>query len=163
MARRKRASTQPQTEDGAMDMSPMIDMVFQLIIFFMVTATLVSLKKDPEVKVPVAPQGQRSDAARGKVVINVYSDEVMRKKGRTSPFATEDGAELSMAQITEMVNKRREANEAAGVTPTMILLRGDRASVVRRTKEAIAAAGAAQVNDIIFSAFQDEAPAPVEK
>jgi biopolymer transport protein ExbD len=156
MSRKNRSIGRVECEDAALDMSPMIDMVFQLIIFFMVTATLVTLKKDPEVRVPVAPKGKVSDSALGRVLVNVYSDEVMRKKGFTSPFSDEQMKELAFDQITDLVRQKKEENDAAGVKPTILMLRGDRISIVRRTKEALAAAGAAGVNDVIFSALQDD-------
>jgi biopolymer transport protein ExbD len=160
MSRKYRNIGRVECEDAALDMSPMIDMVFQLIIFFMVTATLVTLKKDPAVKVAVAPHGKVSDSATGRVLVNVYSDEVMRQKGFQSPFSNEAMEELTFDQITELVAKAREANERQGIKPTIIMLRGDRASLVRRTKEAVAAAGAAGVSDVIFSALQDDYKQP---
>ena len=156
MSKKYRNVGKVECEDAALDMSPMIDMVFQLIIFFMVTATLVTLKKDPDVVVPVAPKGQVSDSSTGRVLVNVYSDEVMRKKGFNSPFSNEAMEELAFDQITELVRNAKEKNDAAGIKPTMLMLRGDRGSLVRRSKEALAAAGAAGVNDVIFAALQDD-------
>jgi biopolymer transport protein ExbD len=156
MSRKYRGIGRVETEDATLDMSPMIDMVFQLIIFFMVTATLVTLKKDPDVRVPVAPKGNVSESATGRVLVNVYSDEVMRKKGLETPFADEQSKPLTFDQITDLVREAREKNEAIGVKPTILMLRGDRGSIVRRTKEALAAAGAAGVNDVVFSALQDD-------
>ena len=160
MSRKNRNIGRVECEDAALDMSPMIDMVFQLIIFFMVTATLVTLKKDPDVKVAVAPHGKVNDSIRGRVLVNVYSDEVMKKKGFTSPFSNEKMEQIAFDQVTELVTKAREKNEREGVKPTIIMLRGDRASLVRRTKEAIAAAAAAGVNDVVFSALQDDYKQP---
>ncbi len=156
MRKRNRLVGRPQTEDAVLDMSPMIDMVFQLIIFFMVTAQLITLKKDPDVKVAIAPKGQVGKSVLGKILINVYSDEQMKKKAYNSPFADMNGKELAFDEITELVRKEREKNEAANIRPTILMLRGDRSSLVRRTKEALAAAGAAGVNDIVFSALQKD-------
>ena len=36
------------------DMSPMIDLVFLLLIFFMVSSTLITFRKDPDGKIPIA-------------------------------------------------------------------------------------------------------------
>ena len=156
MRKRNREVGRPKTEEANLDMSPMIDMVFQLIIFFMVTAQLITLDKDPDVKVAIAPKGEVGKSIAGRVLINVYSDEVMREKGYNSPFGDVKGKELAFDQITELMRAEKEKNDAAGIKPTILMLRGDRASLVRRTKEALAAAGAAGVNDVIFSALQRE-------
>ena len=39
------------------DMSPMIDLVFLLLIFFMVSSTMITYRQDPNVKIPVASAG----------------------------------------------------------------------------------------------------------
>ena len=141
-----------------MDMSPMIDMVFQLIIFFMVTAQLVTLDKDPKVEVAIAPKGERSKSVTGRVLINVYSDEEMRKAGLNTPYVSMEGKPLEFDQITELVLAEKNKNESLGIRPTILMLRGDKDSIVRRTKVALQAAGAAGVNDVIFSALQKEKP-----
>lgn len=136
-----------------MDMSPMIDMVFLLIIFFMVASEFVLIRKDPDVMVPIAPKGRPMESALGRVMINIYSDAVMEEKGRTSPFADVDSNELFFEDITQLVREAREENERLGVEPTILMLRGDHETLVRRTKEALQAAGNAGVNDIMFSAL----------
>ena len=50
-------------DDGdelAIDMSPMIDMVFLLLIFFLVNATMIIVKQDAAVKPPVARSSWRT-------------------------------------------------------------------------------------------------------
>ena len=53
MARRRR---KPQA-DAQMDMTPMIDVVFQLIIFFVTTADLQAKALDTSVRMAMAPNG----------------------------------------------------------------------------------------------------------
>ena len=49
----RKSSAEPD-ENMPMDMSPMIDMVFLLLIFFIVNATAIIVKTDPNVEPPVA-------------------------------------------------------------------------------------------------------------
>ncbi len=42
---KKKANVAPAEENGEMDMSPMIDMVFLLLIFFVVNATAITVKR----------------------------------------------------------------------------------------------------------------------
>ena len=48
-----RAVQQEQDDDTKVDMSPMIDMVFLLLIFFIVNATLIIVEMDKRVQVPI--------------------------------------------------------------------------------------------------------------
>jgi hypothetical protein len=56
-----------------------------------------------------------------------------------------------MAAVTEYVTQRKEKIDT-GVTPK-ILLRGDKRSIVKFSKQVVKASGDAGVNTIIFSAF----------
>jgi biopolymer transport protein ExbD len=157
MRKKNRLVGRPKTEDATMDMSPMIDMVFQIIIFFMVTFQLVTIKKDPRVEVAIAPKGEVSKNTAGRVLINVLSDAKMEAEGLTTPFVDVDGNALEFDQITDLVRRHKEENDRTN-TLTLLMLRGDKESLVRRTKMALAAAGAVGVNDVIFSALQKEPP-----
>ena len=52
-----RAASQDHGEAAEMDMSPMIDMVFLLLLFFLVVSNPKTIKIDAEVKPPVAKYG----------------------------------------------------------------------------------------------------------
>jgi biopolymer transport protein ExbD len=54
------------------DMTPMIDMVFQLIIFFMLVMNIEQAQADERVKLPADPLAQpRSEVRKSEVVINI--------------------------------------------------------------------------------------------
>jgi len=61
-------------DEGKIDMSPMIDMVFLLLIFFIVNATAIIVRTDPEVLPPVAKNSIRQEDGRGRIVVNVRKD-----------------------------------------------------------------------------------------
>ena len=59
MASKKLSRVQSNAGDAMkMDMSPMIDMVFLLLIFFMIASQMITIKMDPEVLPPVADKSQ---------------------------------------------------------------------------------------------------------
>ena len=82
----------PDEVDGNVNMSPMIDCCFLLLIFFVVNATQITVAKDPSISMPKAYQPGKLEDANGCIVINVYADvDVMEKRvGRdgTSPSLT---------------------------------------------------------------------------
>ena len=57
----KKAYTGLDEEEAKIDMSPMIDMVFHLLIFFIVNATAIIVQTDPEVKPPIAKNSKRQE------------------------------------------------------------------------------------------------------
>ena len=110
-------------EELSIDMSPMIDMVFLLLIFFMVNAVIIDYKKDKSVEIPVASEAKAPNGVSGRIVINVYNDEVEAENG--TRFADENSEPLDEAGITELVRERKLANDEAGVPQTVLHLRAD--------------------------------------
>jgi biopolymer transport protein ExbD len=144
----KLASLTAIDENVTMDSSSMIDMVFQLLLFFMVSSRLMLNTIDPAVEIPVATNAKPPEEHAGRIIIHVYEDGGFGGINRTEEPLPDTGA------ITAYVEEKKAVMEP-GVTPK-ILLRGDKASIVKYSKQAVQAAGAAGVNTIIFSAF----PAP---
>ena len=68
-----RAAQEEQDDDTEVDMSPMIDMVFLLLIFFIVNATLIIVEMDKRVQVPIARYSEKQNDNMGRILINVYS------------------------------------------------------------------------------------------
>ena len=134
-------------EDAKMDMSPMIDMVFLLLIFFMVASRMITVKVDEKIKPPVADQAVKVKDAKGRIIINVYAD---------GTFKNADGSQtLTEEEITERVNNFRETQEQRGVEASM-LLRASKDASVRDVKKATKAAAMGGVNKVVFGTFQTD-------
>ncbi|HBJ85995.1 MAG: biopolymer transporter ExbD [Prosthecobacter sp.] len=141
--KKKLTSIKGLEDDCKMDSSSMIDMVFQLILFFMVSSRMLTNQIDPRVELPVATNARPPEEAAGRIVLHVYDDGTFGKDNK-EPLP-------DMAAVTEYVTQRKEKVDA-GVTPK-VLLRGDKRSVVKFSKQAVKASGDAGVSTIIFSAF----------
>ena len=61
-------------EEGGFQMTPMIDIVFQLLIFFMVATTFSTLQSEKDVKLPVADHSQAKENTHNELVVNVRKD-----------------------------------------------------------------------------------------
>ncbi len=67
----------------AFNMTPMIDVVFLLIIFFLVSSHLAKQEVQTELDLPLAVSGQRpSTAGNARVTLNVLPDGVVMLAGR---------------------------------------------------------------------------------
>ena len=67
---RRRAAPEP----GGFQIAPMIDIVFLLLIFFIVTWNFARWETELDVTVPVAREGRESRRTIGEIIINVKSD-----------------------------------------------------------------------------------------
>ncbi|MFT5409510.1 MAG: biopolymer transport protein ExbD [Verrucomicrobiales bacterium] len=144
MASNKLAAAQSAPQDAMkMDMSPMIDMVFLLLIFFMIASQMITVKMDPEVLPPVADLAVTGKIFKGRFVVNVYQDGTF-KDVNFEPI-TED-------QITERIRKVAEQLKNTD-TPAKLHLRADRLAPVLSIKKVTKAAGAGGVNTVIFSSY----------
>ena len=86
------------------DLSPMIDLVFLLLIFFMVTANMITYKKDKRVVVPIASDAKVPEIIEGRVVLNVLEDG--------SVVDTEKRV-LSHEDVTQIMSQPKSRNNNA--------------------------------------------------
>lgn len=132
-------------EELKMDMSPMIDMVFLLLIFFIVVSSPMVVEQDPEVEPAVAYNAMKPEEKHGRIVINVKEDGTFTEEKFENVLANED-------EISEYVRARRELIEEQGKTPRLHL-RGDSDAMFKYSRQAIKASAAAGVDHVIFAAF----------
>lgn len=126
-------------------MSPMIDMVFLLLIFFIVNATAIIVQTDPKVRPPVAKNSLKQQDGRGRIVVNVRPDGTYTNEA----FETLGGKE----EITDLVEEERKKIEALGIQPKLHL-RGDQNVVFKYSRTAISAAADAGVTQVVFAVYQ---------
>ena len=136
-----------QGEDLPMDVSSMIDLVFLLLIFFMVSSHLIIVQIDRRVKPPTAKNGEVPKNATGRVVVNVLSDGTVWGQDKVELPTTES--------ITEYVETAR-INNSENNLPTTLNLRADRAVDTRVIKRVIKASGEAGVSEVIFGSYRVE-------
>jgi biopolymer transport protein ExbD len=141
------ASTEPEPE-CTLDMSPMIDMVFLLLIFFIVNATAIIVKTDPEVKPPVAANSKRQEDGSGRIVVNIRNDGTFTAEDFNTILAGED-------DIYDMVKTMKERQQALGVT-SKLHLRGDKEAVFKYCRTAVRGAARAGVDQVVFGVFVRE-------
>ncbi|MEM6912067.1 MAG: biopolymer transporter ExbD [Verrucomicrobiota bacterium] len=134
--------------DHKSDMSSMIDLVFLLLIFFMVTATLIDYKKDDRVDIPIADNAEKPEGGiSNRVVINILPDE----EADDGRYAKEGGDSITLDEIKVLLMDRDEAN---GEEPIKLHVRGDSTAGVRHYKRLLKTASEAGISQSIFSTYQ---------
>jgi biopolymer transport protein ExbD len=66
-----------------MQLAPMIDIVFLLLIFFIVTWQFSRSETELNVSVPTAEEGAELTRPKGEIIINVLADGTVRVEGMT--------------------------------------------------------------------------------
>ncbi len=140
-----------EVEEARVELVPLIDCVFLLLIFFMVSATMSRVDSPTSVRLPIADNAARQADPSRRGTVNILPPGTRTPEGEQ---ATAEKPFLVFGQLVGDDGLQRLMTEHLKVEPAMRLyLRADRSvqfSVVRRAMSACAAAG---VSDVIFATF----------
>lgn len=71
------------SQQGAeLELAPMIDVVFLLLIFFIVTWQFARFERDMDISVPAAEEAEDTDRQAGEIIVNVREDGTIVLNGR---------------------------------------------------------------------------------
>lgn len=116
----KKQRSEDEDDEMKMDLSPMIDCVFLLLIFFIVVSVQAEVKTDPKVKPTVATSAEDQADTLARVVVNIYNAE------GTILFSNELSEVLSEADVRVYLKKFVQASKASRPnTPITLHLRCD--------------------------------------
>ena len=123
-------------EPAGFQIAPMVDIVFLLLIFFLVTWNFARYETELDVKVPTAKEGKESRRSVGEVIINVKNDGsiVINRKTVT---AEELGGTLR--QISELYPDQA------------VVLRGDQSADYRHIVAVLDICRAANIWNVAFA------------
>lgn len=127
-------------EDIEVDMSPMIDMVFLLLIFFIVASAIVDDK--PVVEVPSAVYAKVPDDIKGRVMITVKKDGSLYIGNNRNP--------VSIEEVKGYLAPQMESNEK-----TLVMIRADKNVKYKVNEKLVEACGEVGASDMIYTAFEE--------
>ena len=123
-------------EQPALNLTPMIDIMFLLIIFFMVGTKFSELERKIGLEVPSVADGGALTAAPAKRVVNVYSDGSL----------TLDRMPVTIEQLTDTLSAAQRQYSDLGV-----LIRGDATGQFQRVAEVLNACKQAGIVELGIS------------
>ncbi len=126
-------------DQPSVNLTPMIDIVFLLIIFFMVGtkfSELTEAERNIALQVPEVANVKALTAAPKKRVINVFDD------GKV----TLDDIPVSLAELAEELKLARQQYQGLGV-----IVRGDAGAHYQRVADVLAACNHAEISDLGIS------------
>jgi len=98
-------------EEPLLNLTPMIDVVFQLLVFFMVATTFLDPEKEIDIELPEASSGQAGEADDSELIINVFADGRIVLSGQ-------------VLEVEQLLDELRAAARADPDRP--VTIRGDR-------------------------------------
>jgi biopolymer transport protein ExbD len=123
-------------EEPQMNMTPMIDCVFLLLIFFMVGTQFSDMERDLQLEVPQVGDNPTLTQAPEKKVVNVFADG----------HVTLDQQPLTLNALTARLAQARQNHADIGV-----LIRADAGCPFQSVAEALNACKLARINELGIS------------
>ncbi len=123
----------PVSEDAALDMTPMIDMTFQLIAFFMFTLNFSNDLLDERVVLPVADSASpTTQAPQSPIYINMSREGLVYMLGGQAADPVADAATIRRqlaveAQMAKVNMKVAGVDATSGVWTTVVIRADERA------------------------------------
>lgn len=130
---------QPRKDDVVIDMAPMIDMVFLLLIFFMVASVVTELDK-VKVELPKADHAKVPDDTKGRLMLSVDKDNKIYVG--TVP--------VTIDELKKLVSDELDRNPEL-----RILIRADDRVEYKTNKDIMIACGEVGATDLIYAAFEE--------
>ncbi len=122
-----------QDDVPTINLTPMIDIIFQLIIFFMVGSRFTEMDKKVDVKVPTSSQAANMPTAPTRYVVNVQRDGQLTFKSQ--PISIEG----LVAELKALRTTQAELN---------VIVRGDADGPLQNVASVLTACRSAGVSDV---------------
>ena len=126
-------------DESPINLTPMIDMVFLLLIFFLAATTFARQEVEMDLSLPTSRSGQEGKAAH-PLVVNVFADGHLTVEGRT---VTLEALRQKLQAAAE-----RDKNQA-------VLVRGDKAAQFGVGLQVMDACRLAKLTKLDFAALPD--------
>lgn len=120
------------------NMTPILDMVFQLITFFMLVVNFKGAALDQSLKLPIVGSAQPVDSVEREslLVLNLDPEGKLKlygsKQDSASYIASEARAAMNAAKVDQ------PAIKAGDALPTIVIIRADRLTPIQKVNEVVA-------------------------
>lgn len=145
---RLRKVSADEGEELQVDMSPMIDMAFLLLIFFLVNAVMLVVKLDTKVQVSIAENSKKQETANGRIVMNVYEDGIYATANGRDEEPFNPGDDQAIVDYLQGL-----ADQFEGKYEPILHLRADKRAQFFRARHIIRLAARVGIKDIRFATY----------
>ncbi len=147
----RRLETNPNDGSVGFQIAPMIDVVFVIMLFFMLMAGSVKVEKELNTKLPgVAITTAPTDFVDEQIInISPQGDITLNDEPFDSPSSTD------LPQLKATLMRLKQAGDAAK-SPVLITIVSDPQAKYRRTINVLDALAVAQITNVTFTVSEDE-------
>ncbi len=135
-------------EQLSLDLTPMIDVVFLLIIFFMVATSFSEMERDIELELPEVASAAAMTSAPKQRVVSVQAEGQIRL----------DGDEVSLTELTQRLSAAHSEYPELSV-----VIRGDGACAFQHVAASLAACKEAHISDLGITVRIAEGPSATRR
>ncbi len=127
----------PEQPD-AIQLAPLIDIVFLILIFFMVTSVYGALESEVDITLPTADSAVQTERNRGEIFINLRADGAI----------VVNNQEHSIPELQELLHQVAELFPGGAV-----IIRGDQSAMLGRAIEVLDCCRKADIQNVSFAAI----------
>lgn len=127
-------------EEPTLNLTPMLDVVFNLLLFFLAATTFAKEEVELDLRLPQAASGQKAQVEAKEIVVNLMADGRMQVDGRAVTLE-------ALRQKLEAAQKR-DAKQS-------VLVRGDRAAQFGLGIQVLDACRLAKIGKVEFAALPE--------
>jgi biopolymer transport protein ExbD len=129
----------PARDDVTIDMGPMIDLVFLLLIFFMVASVVTELEKVP-IEIPESSHAKVPEDTKNRMMLSVDANNQVYVG--TTP--------VTITELKDMIDVELDLNP-----DLRILIRADKRVEYKTCKDIMIACGDVGATDLIYATFEE--------
>jgi len=129
-------------ESSFIQLTPLIDILFLTLVFFMVTAAYQNLESNVDIKLPTANSAQQTERSQGEIFVNLKSDGSIVVNER----------QMNIAELQEVLNRVSKYFPGGA-----IIIRGDQNAMLGRAIEVLDCCRKADIQNVAFAAMTEEA------
>lgn len=144
-----RLGRESPTQEINVDMTPLIDVTFLLLIFFMIISVFNQMERASELELPAVVQAViQKDVAEQRMVVNIEKD------GRIILFGQPVTLEGFKEQLHRLGPALRQFGREAGRSP--LIIRGDRQCQFEHIRGILATMYEENIGKVMFAAYERE-------
>lgn len=130
-----------QEEADAVPLTPLIDIVFLTLIFFIVTTMYNRLESEVDITLPTAATATQDVRTQGEIFINVRADGGIVVNER----------QMDLPELQQVLNRVAEYFPGGAV-----IIRGDHAAMLGRAIEVLDCCRKADIQNVAFAALPEK-------
>ena len=152
MARRKSGNPFDGEEEAELDISPLIDVAFLLLIYFIVTTTLIKQEADLGLRLPGITEGDMTKSEVDQMLIKIAADGSISVNDE---ITDSDPNDRRVPKLTERLKLYQEIADAAG-SEALVVIGCDNQAPNQRFLDVLNACKAADLKNVSLAQPESE-------